>query len=86
MFTEYTSIGCHTDLWDYQKKEYHFWVKAEGIDRLFPKIYPTQTKVVKKYRGQRISFGIGVHDSSSALLSILLKEKTFTSIYRNMVY
>ena len=75
MFSEYTSIGCHTDLWDYQKKEYHFWVKAEGIDRLFPKIYPTQTKVVKKYRGQRISFGIGIHDSSSALLSILLKEK-----------
>ena len=46
-----------------------------GIDSLFHKIYPTQTKVVKKYGGQIISFGIGVHDSSSALLSILLKEK-----------
>ena len=32
-------------------------------------------KSLKKYRGQRISFGIGVHDSSSALLSILLNNQ-----------
>lgn len=75
-FTEYTSIGCHTDLWDYKKKGYHTWVIAEGIDQLFPKISPTQTTVIKKYRGRKISFGIGIHDSSSALSTYLLKEKS----------
>ncbi|MDA0936417.1 MAG: FGGY family carbohydrate kinase [Bacteroidetes bacterium] len=74
-FTEYTSIGCHTDLWDYGKKAYHTWVKAEGIDPLFPDLVPTQTKVVKQYAGREISFGIGIHDSSSALLTYLLKGK-----------
>ena len=75
MYSEYTSIGCHTDLWDYEKKEYHNWVKAEGIDRFFPPIVETQKMVVKKFGGRKISFGIGIHDSSSALLTYLLKGK-----------
>ena len=75
MFSEYTSIGCHTDLWDYDKKDYHTWVKSEGFDRFFPPIVETQTTVIKNIQGQNISFGIGIHDSSSALLTYLLKEK-----------
>jgi len=75
MFSEYTSIGCHTDLWDYDKKDYHNWVKSEGFDRFFPPIVETQTTVTKNIQGRNISFGIGIHDSSSALLTYLLKEK-----------
>ena len=75
MYSEFTSIGCHTDLWDYEKKEYHHWVKAEGIDCFFPPIVETQKMVVKKFGGRKISFGIGIHDSSSALLTYLLKGK-----------
>ncbi len=75
MYTEYTSIGCHTDLWDYEKKDYHDWVKAEGIDRLFPTIVKTQKTITKYFWGREITFGIGIHDSSSALLTYLLKGK-----------
>ena len=75
MYTEFTSIGCHTDLWDFKKKEYHHWVKAEEIDCFFPPIVETQKMVVKKFGGRKISFGIGIHDSSSALLTYLLKGK-----------
>ena len=75
IFTEYTSIGCHTDLWDYEKKDYHSWVKAEGIDRLFPPIVQTQKTLIKNIEGRNITFGIGIHDSSSALLTYLMKEK-----------
>ena len=75
MYSEFTSIGCHTDLWDYEKKEYHHWVKAEGIDCFFPPIVETQKMVIKKFGGRKISFGIGIHDSSSALLTYLLKGK-----------
>ena len=75
MHTEFTSIGCHTDLWDYEKKDYHQWVKSEGLDRLFPQIVETQTTTIKNIGGRKITFGIGIHDSSSALLTYLLKGK-----------
>ncbi len=74
-YTEFTSIGCHTDLWDYEKKQYHHWVKNEGIDRLFPPLVQTQNTVTKSIRGRKIKFGIGIHDSSSALLTYLLRGK-----------
>jgi sugar (pentulose or hexulose) kinase len=35
---EFTSIGCHTMLWDYEKKEYHKWVYQENIDKKLPPI------------------------------------------------
>lgn len=75
MYSEFTSIGCHTDLWDYEKKEYHHWVKAEVIDRFFPPIVETKKTVIKNFGGRKISFGIGIHDSSSALLTYLLNGK-----------
>ncbi|MBX2816490.1 MAG: carbohydrate kinase [Saprospiraceae bacterium] len=66
--SDYTSIGCHTLLWDFKKKNYHSWVFVEGIDRLLAPIVDTTTMVLKSYRGHRIRFGVGIHDSSSALL------------------
>lgn len=78
MFTEFTSIGCHTDLWNYQEKKYHHWVKKEGIDRLFPPLVETQKTITKKIKGREITFGIGIHDSSSALLTYIMKgEESF---------
>ncbi|HMP31381.1 MAG TPA: FGGY family carbohydrate kinase, partial [Saprospiraceae bacterium] len=35
---EYTSIGCHTALWDYTHNQYHKWIKTEGINHLLPTI------------------------------------------------
>ena len=32
--SEFTSIGCHTNLWDYDKADYHDWVYEEGIDEI----------------------------------------------------
>ena len=66
--TEYTSIGCHTALWDYSKKDYHDWVYQEGLHRLFPPIVSTETSINMNYNGNRIKIGVGIHDSSAALL------------------
>lgn len=66
--TEYTSIGCHTALWDYEKKDYHNWVYAEKIDAILPPLVSTETSVNMNYNGSRIKIGVGIHDSSSALL------------------
>lgn len=66
--SEYTSIGCHTALWDYSKKDYHSWVYKEGLHKIFPPIVSTETSINMNYNGKRIKIGVGIHDSSAALL------------------
>ena len=66
--SEYTSIGCHTALWDYGKKDYHSWVYNEGINEILPPIVSTETSINMNYNGNRIKIGVGIHDSSAALL------------------
>lgn len=66
--SEYTSIGCHTALWDYDKKDYHNWVYEEKINEILPPIVSTETSINMNYNGKRIKIGVGIHDSSAALL------------------
>lgn len=66
--SEYTSIGCHTALWDYTKKDYHEWVYKEELHHILPTIVSTETSINMNYNGRRIKIGVGIHDSSSALL------------------
>ncbi|MDX1939328.1 MAG: FGGY family carbohydrate kinase [Saprospiraceae bacterium] len=73
--SDYTSIGCHTMLWDFEKKDYHDWVYAEEIDKILPPIISANTSINKNYDGQIIKMGIGIHDSSAALLPYLQADK-----------
>jgi len=66
--SEYTSIGCHTALWDYKKRDYHRWVYSEGLNQILPTIVSTETSINMNYDGHHIKVGIGIHDSSAALL------------------
>jgi sugar (pentulose or hexulose) kinase len=67
-FSEYTSIGCHTALWNYKEKRYHEWVQKEGIDKKLPEIVATSHTEIIQYKGKELKIGVGIHDSSSALL------------------
>ncbi len=71
--TEYTSIGCHTALWDFTTHRYHRWVYEEEIDNLFPPISNTTRVVEVVYLGRKLRVGIGIHDSSAALLAYIKK-------------
>jgi sugar (pentulose or hexulose) kinase len=66
--SEYTSIGCHTAMWDFQKQDYHPWIYKEEIHRVLPPIVSTETSINMNYNGKRIKIGPGIHDSSAALL------------------
>jgi len=66
--SEYTSIGCHTAMWDYQEKDYHQWIYKEEIHKILPPIVSTETSINMNYNGKRIKIGVGIHDSSAALL------------------
>jgi L-fuculokinase len=69
LFSDITSIGCHTQLWDYNTNAYHQWVRKEAIDILFAPILSASKTV--SIKGTKIVFGIGLHDSSSALIPYL---------------
>ena len=72
---EYTSLGCHTTLWNLDKKDYHDWVYKEKIVEKFPPIVSTRTSINMVYNKKNIKIGIGIHDSSSALLPYIYSEK-----------
>ena len=71
--SDYTSIGCHTGLWDFTSHQYHRWVYQEDIIRLLPPIAEHTNRFSVSFRGKRIPAGIGLHDSSSALIPYLKK-------------
>ncbi len=74
MVSDYTSIGCHTGLWNFERMDYHHWVKNEGIEALLPPILPGNSLLKTKPELGGIPCGIGVHDSSGALLPYLKQE------------
>lgn len=79
--SEYTSIGCHTMLWDFAKNDYHNWVYAEEIDQILPPILNTTTSINTFVLEKKVKVGIGIHDSSAALLPYIRSdEKPFLLI------
>lgn len=74
-FNEYTSIGCHTGLWNFKEKNYHPWVYQEELDALLPAIQPTAAATEIDLQGKLIKVGLGIHDSSAALLPYILVNK-----------
>lgn len=67
-FSDITSIGCHTMLWNFEEKAYHEWVRKEKIlERLAP-VFPSDEVITAE---KNIPVGVGLHDSSSALIPYL---------------
>ncbi len=69
--SDITSIGCHTSLWDFKNSKYHDWVIEEGLEKLFPSLLPSDTYLNISYNNKNFIAGIGLHDSSAALIPYL---------------
>jgi hypothetical protein len=65
IYSEHTSIGCHTGLWDFDNMVYHPWVEDHCITLPQPVPLGTIDEVI--IEGKKIYCGIGVHDSSASL-------------------
>jgi L-fuculokinase len=77
-FSDYTSLGCHTMMWDFEENDYHQWFCKEGFDKISAPIVPTNHQIQAVYKGKEITFGVGIHDSSAALLPYMkLSEEPF---------
>ena len=66
-----TSIGCHTQLWDFNKNDYHHWVKEEGLVAKLGEFTPADSSLDITYEGKKYKVGVGLHDSSAALIPYL---------------
>lgn len=71
-FSDITSIGCHTSLWHFDNNKYHDWVFEEGIADKLALVKKGDEIVEIEYEGQKIISGIGLHDSSAALMPYLI--------------
>lgn len=70
--SDMTSIGCHTNFWDFEKNDYHDWVDKEGIRPLLAPIAKYDEVMQAGLYGNNYVAGIGLHDSSAALIPYLL--------------
>jgi len=71
MYSDITSIGCHTSLWDFRKNTYHDWLGRLGIDIKLAPLRSCDTAKLIEFAGKVISVGTGMHDSSAALVPYL---------------
>jgi sugar (pentulose or hexulose) kinase len=74
-FSEITSIGCHTNLWHFQNAEYHYWVRKENLLEKFPPVVPSDMVVQPAVLTSNYVVGVGLHDSSAALIPYLVNFK-----------
>jgi sugar (pentulose or hexulose) kinase len=66
LHSDITSIGCHTNLWNFQQNRYHDWVEKEGVmEKLVP---VAKCNSIVGNVNDHILAGVGLHDSSSALI------------------
>ncbi len=70
--SDITSIGCHTNFWDFTRNTYHEWVTREGIIGKLAPVMPADQVLPAAFPGNNYSVGIGLHDSSAALIPYLV--------------
>ncbi|WP_207536089.1 FGGY-family carbohydrate kinase [Desertivirga arenae] len=67
-YSDITSIGCHTNLWNFTSNNYHEWVEKEEIASKLAPLYPSDSAVEVDVENIKRFVGIGLHDSSAALI------------------
>lgn len=75
LVSEVCSIGCHTSLWNFTTNSYQKWISEQGFTKLLPPIVSADTKNLGQKRAKNIPVGVGLHDSSAALIPYLKAEK-----------
>ncbi|HWK04914.1 MAG TPA: FGGY family carbohydrate kinase [Puia sp.] len=70
-YSEITSIGCHTNLWNFSQDHYHEWVYREGITDKLPPLASSSSVIPVPRSAPPLLAGIGLHDSSAAMIPYL---------------
>lgn len=67
-FSEITSIGCHTNMWDFHTNDYHSWIFQENIKSKLPPFIRSDECMKISLNNSSFWVGPGLHDSSAALI------------------
>ncbi|HEX2848043.1 MAG TPA: FGGY family carbohydrate kinase [Chitinophagaceae bacterium] len=70
-FAEMTNLGCHSAMWNFDKKTYHEWLEKEGAREKVNEVVKGNTAVLMKDGDEQIAIGVGLHDSSAAVIPYL---------------
>lgn len=70
---DFTSIGAHTAMWDFDKMNYHSWLNDENI--YLPEPINGKKAIIANVNGKDIAIGSGLHDSSSSIIPLLQKKQ-----------
>lgn len=70
-YSDITSIGCHTGMWNFSESRYHEWLYREGIINKLAPIFPSDQSIRTNYEKMPLLCGVGLHDSSAALIPYL---------------
>lgn len=70
---DFTSIGAHTALWDFDNMNYHSWLNDENIN--LPEPSNGKKAISANVNGKNIAIGSGLHDSSSSIIPLLQKNQ-----------
>jgi sugar (pentulose or hexulose) kinase len=70
-YSDITSIGCHTGLWNFPQNHYHEWIYREAINEKLANIFPSDQLMHSQWQGEALLTGVGLHDSSAALIPYL---------------
>lgn len=70
-YSDITSIGCHTGLWNFPQNHYHEWIYREGVNEKLAPIFPSDQLMFSQWQGHALLTGVGLHDSSAALIPYL---------------
>lgn len=71
-YSDMTSIGCHTHLWDFKKGDYHGWVYQENLQSKLAPIISSDEVTQASFMGKKFLLGVGLHDSSAALIPYMV--------------
>ncbi len=74
-YSDITSIGCHTHLWNFDRYKYSSWVFEESIDKILAPLVETSDTHEIYVGEKKLKIGVGLHDSSAALIPYLIKFK-----------
>lgn len=69
--SDITSIGCHTQLWNFETGHYHEWVEKENIDQKLAPLFSSAAVMDVSINNYQLKVGAGLHDSSAALIPYL---------------
>lgn len=70
--SDITSIGCHTNFWDFNRNNYHQWLSKEHIEEKLAPLIKADDAFDISLNDKIIKTGGGLHDSSAALIPYLV--------------